>query len=316
MSDISTNERVTVIGSGLMGPGIACRAALAGHEVTLVDKDLTRLEKGKEKAFEYISDLVAGEIATAEQGEAARKLITGGESIEAACKNADLVIEAITENIAAKQSLFRDIDNWTNPDCLIASNTSGLSITEIGAEVTHKDRIATAHFWFPAHLVPLVEIVMSDKTTLQTAESMKRIFASWGKAPVIVKKDLPGQLANRILQAVIREALYIVESGLASAEDVDTAIKYGPGLRFPVWGPLEHIDAVGLDLALSVQDGVLPNLCNEVKAPRILRQLVDEGLKGYSTKQGVYDWSKKDMKALAANRDAFIMEMLKRNSGN
>jgi 3-hydroxybutyryl-CoA dehydrogenase len=128
--------------------------------------------------------------------------------------------------------------------------------------------------------------------------------------PVLVRRDLPGQLANRILQAVIREAIYIVESGLASAEDVDTAIKIGMGIRFPAWGPLEHIDAVGLDLALSVQRDVLPGLCNAIEPGQHLMKLVADGTLGYKTGRGFYDWREKDMQQLVARRDRFIIAAL------
>ena len=141
----------------------------------------------------------------------------------------------------------------------------------------HPERAVTAHFWYPAHLVPLVEVVMGDKTREETACFVKDEIASWGKKTVLVKKDLPGQLANRILQAVIREAVNIVQMGLASPEDVDTAVKAGMGIRFPVWGPLEHIDAVGLDLCSDVQDTVLPGLSARTDANPLMRKLAGEG---------------------------------------
>lgn len=305
-------DRVVIVGAGLMGPGIGCRAALAGHPVTLVDREMSIAESGAARARGHIDELVGGGLADPQAAKKASESFRVADSAEEACGNADLVIEAVSENLELKQALFEDLDTWTPPEGLIVSNTSGLSITEIARGVRRKNRIATAHFWFPAHLVPLVEIVMTDETTDETAERLKNLFTAWGKAPVVVRKDLPGQLANRILQAVIREAAYIVQEGLATAEDVDTAIKNGPGFRFPVWGPLEHIDAVGLKLALSVQDGVLPGLDNEGQAPEILRGFVDEGRDGYATGKGFYDWTVKDMEALAAERDAFIMEVLRR----
>jgi 3-hydroxybutyryl-CoA dehydrogenase len=210
-----------------------------------------------------------------------------------------------------KQALFRDLDTLLPPDVILASNTSGLQITRIAQDMTHPERALTAHFWFPPHLVPLVEVVMSEHTDPAMAEKMREILLSWAKVPVLVRRDLPGQLANRILQAVIREAVYIVESGLASAEDVDTAIKMGMGIRFPAWGPLEHIDAVGLDLALSVQRNVLPGLRNAAEPGQHLMKLVADGTLGYKTGQGFYDWREKDMQQLVARRDRFIVEALR-----
>jgi 3-hydroxybutyryl-CoA dehydrogenase len=186
-----------------------------------------------------------------------------------------------------------------------------LRITEIAKFTKHPERTATTHFWFPAHLVPLVEVVMGDKTDERIASRVKELLLKWNKAPVIVKKDLPGQLANRILQAMIREAIHIVQMGLATPEDVDTAVKMGMGIRMPVWGPLEHIEAVGLDLALSVQNSVLPGICNDLVPSTYLKELVTTGKLGYKTGAGFYDWSAKDMKALTEKRDIFIMNALR-----
>ena len=168
----------------------------------------------------------------------------------------------------------------------------------------------TTHFWFPAHLVPLVEVVIGEKTDPLIAEQVHKLLLNWNKAPVIVKKDFPGQLANRILQAVIRKSINIVQMGLASPEDVDTAIKMGMGIRFPVWGPLEHIDAVGLDLALSVQRDVLPGLLNSETPPDYLKEIVTHEDLGYKTGKGFYDWQVKDMDELASRRDQFIIGAL------
>lgn len=221
------------------------------------------------------------------------------------------VIESINENLSDKQALFQQIDEMTDPSVILTSNTSGLCITDIAAKVKHPGRTATTHFWFPGHLVPLVEIVIGQKTERPVADRLKTILLDWGKAPVIVKKDVPGQLANRILQAIIREAAYIVESGLATAEDVDTALKKGPGIRLPAWGPLEHIDAVGLDLAISVQNTVLPDLFNDPGPTRQFKDLVKDGNLGYKTRSGFYDWEKKDMDSLAQTRDQFVMQTLR-----
>jgi 3-hydroxybutyryl-CoA dehydrogenase len=235
-------------------------------------------------------------------------LLRGETNLEAAVKGSFLVIEAISENLADKQALFAKLDRFTAADVILTSNTSGLRITDIAGQVSRPERAVTTHFWFPGHLVPLVEIVMSAHTSPKIAESLRALFLRWGKAPVVVKKDLAGQLANRILQAIIREATHIVQSGLASPEDIDTAIKMGMGIRFPVWGALEHIDAVGLDLALSVQDQVLPGLYNSPEAAGFLKNLVGQGNLGYKTGKGFYNWQVKDMEALAAKRDRFIMK--------
>ena len=149
------------------------------------------------------------------------------DSLESALESARLVIEAIVEKLPAKQELFETMDALLPGEVPILSNTSGLRITDIAERVKQPERCLPAHFWYPGHLVPLVEVVMSDKSSLEIAEAVRDELNGWGKAAVVVHRDQPGQLANRILQAIMREAIDIVASGLASAEDVDTAIKMG-----------------------------------------------------------------------------------------
>ena len=305
-------KSVVVVGGGMMGCGIAAVASAAGNHVIVVETVESVRKRGVGRVQALHNELVEnGLLSTKACEEAARNIEFVGE-LESACSEAYFVIEAIIEDLAAKQKLFAQLDQILPIEVPIVSNTSGLRITDIGANVVNKGRIATAHFWFPAHIVPLVEIVMSDNgTTMQTAESIKRLLLSWGKSPVIVKRDLPGQLANRILQAMIREASAIVESGLASAEDVDTAIKMGLGIRLPVWGILEHCDGVGLDLIYKVQNSVLPSISASQKACDYVEQLYESGHLGYKTGSGFYDWSKKDMKKLEKLRNDFIMNAVK-----
>jgi 3-hydroxybutyryl-CoA dehydrogenase len=300
-------SKVVIIGAGMMGAGIAACSSLAGESTILVDTERSRVETGARRVVENIRQLSEAGVVNSEQANRASHLLQTDVDISTAITDADLIIEAITENLSAKQELFQKLDSIVDPSVIIASNTSGLRITDITRDVVHRERTATTHFWFPGHLVPLVEIVMSEYTTETTAETLRETLVRWGKAPVIVRKDFPGQLANRILQAVIREAINIVEIGLASPADVDTAIKAGMALRFPVWGPLEHIDAVGLDLALSVQRDVLPELRNETTPSDMLQALCAENKLGYKTGSGFYDWKKKDMSELAARRDEFII---------
>ncbi len=303
-------HKVTVVGAGLMGPGIAACAAVAGHPVTLIDRDEACAAAGVEKTRRNLEQLAGSGLIGVEEAAAASGRLAGTADLARGCKEASLVIEAIPEKLPEKQELFQRLDELLPAETVLTSNTSGLRITDIAARARHKERIATTHFWFPGHLVPLVEIVMSDQTGEDVAQRLYRLLKSWGKAPVLVRRDLPGQLANRIFQAVIREALNIVELGLASPEDVDTAIKMGMGIRFPVWGPLEHIDAVGLDLALSVQKDVLPGLDNRPEPPALLQRLVDGGALGYKSLRGIYDWKKKDLNELVARRDRFIIQTL------
>lgn len=302
---------VMVVGSGMMGSGIGAMSALAGNKTVLVDTSAERAENGRKKAIECIRLREENELNTHEEAEKAIELLsTSDDSIKTA-ENARLVIEAIIENVEAKQNLFAQLDAVLPVEVPICSNTSGLRITDISAKCVHPERTVTTHFWLPAHLVPLVEVVMGDKTDEAVAVAVRDELRKWKKAPVLVKRDLPGQLANRVFQAIIRESIDIVASGLASAEDVDTAISCGMAMRFPVWGPLKHLDAIGLNLGLSVQETVLPSICADKTANPYITELVEKGDLGAKTGKGFYDWSTRSIEDDMKKRDAFIIEAVK-----
>ena len=300
-------DTVIIIGSGLMGSGIAACSALAGNKTVLVDINPDQLDRGLAAAKANIGELLANGLADEAGAMKARELISVSSGYEAYSRSASMVIEAGVENLEVKQKLFARLDQVFPPEVPLLSNTSGLRITDIALLTEHPERTVTTHFWFPGHLVPLVEVVVGDRTDIEIASAVRDTLKSWGKAAVLVKRDLPGQLANRILQAVIREAMNIVEIGLADPEDIDTAVKMGMGIRMPVWGPLEHIEAAGLDLCLNVQRTVLPEISSRTTPSPVMETLVEEGNLGYKTGSGFYDWSVKDMDELAKRRNDFII---------
>ncbi len=301
-----------VVGAGMMGSGIGAMAALAGHPVTLVDLYEEQAAKGIEKALECIRLREEQELATHEEARKAAGLFKVGTDIEAEADQAFLVIEAIVEKLEAKQKLFQRLDQVLPREVPICSNTSGLRITEISRLCTCcPERTMTTHFWLPAHLVPLVEVVMGEKTEEGAAVMVRDELKKWKKSPVLVRRDLPGQLANRVFQAIIREAIDIVASGLATAEDVDTAIAAGMAMRFPVWGPLKHLDAIGTDLGLAVQETVLPDICARRHAGDYIRQMVADGHLGAKTGKGFYDWTEREIGDDMKKRDQFIIEACK-----
>ena len=310
--ETEARDAVLIYGSGTMGCGIASCAALAGEPVILFDVNVATAQKSIVRVREILDYMHSQGLCGKEEVTKAAERVSSAEDLESIRSRVKVVIEAVYENMLLKQDIFTHLDDIFPPEIPILSNTSGLRITDIAAKTKHPERTLTTHFWLPANLIPLVEIVIGEQSSPELAEKIKKYLTSWGKKPVIVKRDIPGQLANRILQAVIREAVNIVEIGLASAEDVDTSIKMGMALRFPVWGPLEHIDAVGFDICESVQNTVLPEITDRKNASPLFANMRREGNLGHKTGKGFYDWSKKDMDSLVKKRNEFIIHALKK----
>jgi 3-hydroxybutyryl-CoA dehydrogenase len=302
-----------VIGTGMMGPGIALTLALGGVRTTLVSRGVESAERGLAKARQLADPELVGE----SEAETAIQLLAGSTAFDETVGAADLIVESGPENLVWKQELFARLDTLAPQTAILASNTSGLSITAIAASCARPERVLTTHFWNPPHLMPLVEIVKGEKTSQAAANAVRDLMAACGKTPVIVKKDRPGQLGNRLQEALIREAANIVAEGIADAEDVDTVAKNSFGLRMPVYGILEHQDIVGLDMGLSILEYVTRDLYNEPRAPQIYRDLVARGDLGARTGRGFYDWSRKSADEVKARRDQFLAKMMKerRQSG-
>lgn len=298
-----------VIGTGMMGPGIALNLALGGVRSVILSRTEEGAAKGLRAALAQLWLLEENGLADTSW---ARENISASAGLKAAVADADIVVESAPESMEFKQDLFAYLDKIVKPGAVLASSTSGLSISAIASKCARPERVLTTHFWNPPHLMPLVEIVCGEKTDPELALAVKELLARCGKVPVLVKKDRPGQLGNRMQMALVREAVNIVQEGIAAAEDVDLAVKTGFGMRLPVYGVLEHQDIVGLDLGCTVVDYVTRDLNNEPGAPRLMRELIARGDLGVKTGQGFYDWKKKDAAAVKARRDQFLLEFLKR----
>ncbi len=298
-----------VIGTGMMGPGIAVTLALGGVRATILSRSEENREAGLRKAHSQLAALVENRIVEESRAGEARSLLGASTAFDEAISAVDLVVESAPENMAFKKELFTRMDSIARPEVVLATNTSGLSVTEIASACQRPERVLTTHFWNPPFVMPLVEIVRGEKTSAEVVESIRALLARCGKTAVVVKKDRPGQLGNRLQMALWREAVNIVAEGIADAEDVDLAAKMGFGIRLPVYGIFEHADAVGLATVLDIMNYVSQDLYREPKAPELLHRLVAEGRLGAKAGQGFYDWSKKDIAAVLARRDAFVLQM-------
>jgi 3-hydroxybutyryl-CoA dehydrogenase len=304
-------RNAAVVGTGMMGPGIAVTLAQGGVRTKLVSRTAEGAAAGLEKARALARLLETEQLADSGSANRVAALVSATADFESAVAPADLVIESAPEDMQFKQDLFARMDALARPGAVLASNTSGLSITAIAARCRFPERVLTTHFWNPPHLVPLVEVVKGEKTSDEAALAIHSLLAACGKVPVLVRKDRPGQLGNRLQMALVREAINIVQEGIADAEDVDTASKCGFGMRLPVYGILEHMDAVGLDFSMSVLDYVSRDLSDVKGTPPLARDLIARGDLGPKTGHGFHDWTRKDIVQVRARRDQFLIEFLR-----
>ena len=299
-----------------MGPGIALTLARGGVRTTLLSRTPAGAERGLEAARAHASRLASEGLVSAAEAEDAGALLDASTDADAAFARVDLVVESAPEEMGFKQQLFARMDAVAGPEAVLASNTSGLSITAIASLCRRPQRVVTTHFWNPPHLMPLVEIVLGDKTDPAVAEALRELLAACGKVPVIVRKDRPGQLGNRLQMALVREAIHIVSEGIADAEAVDLVAKNGFGLRLPAYGIFEHQDIVGLDLGMAVLDYVSRDLDGTRGTPDYARELMGRGEKGAAAGKGFHDWSVKSQEEVKRRRDEFVIRVLRsRNTG-
>lgn len=294
-----------------MGPGIALTLSLAGLPATIVSRSAMGAERGLRSALRQLELLEENQLVSRQQVAFSRAQLASSSALEKEVAKADLIVESAPEDLAFKQQLFARLDALAPPTAVLASNTSGLSITAIAANCQRPERILTTHFWNPPHLMPLVEIVLGQATDPELAAAVKELLAAAGKTPVLVQKDTPGQLGNRLQMALVREAAHIVAEGIATAEEVDLAARMGFGLRLPMYGILEHQDLVGLDMALAIVDYVAKDLNAAPHAPPLLQQLVVQGDLGAKSGRGFHDWPPGKAEKVKARRDGFVLEVLR-----
>jgi len=284
--------RITVIGAGLMGHGLAQVFALGGHDVAIYDSFAASLETVRDRIAANLRDLGDDPGAV----ERVRPIRDLAESL----RDADYVVEAVSEDLPLKQKLFGEIEKHVRDDTILASNTSVIPITDIMRGLRHRARALGTHWWNPPFLVPLVEVIGTEWTAPSVIDQTMKLHSAVGKTPAHVKKDVPGFIGNRLQHALWREAISLVEHGICDAETVDTVIKAAFGRRLAVLGPLENADMVGTDLTLAIHKTVLPAIDSTPGPSLYLHKLVAGGRLGFKSGEGFRKWTPEQQAALRA----------------
>jgi 3-hydroxybutyryl-CoA dehydrogenase len=273
----------------MVGHGLALHFAKAGYQVSLYSRTQQTLDKAVESIRADLPALVQDQANVADEIEKVTGRIKTTRNMDEALADAPVIIESVAEDLKVKQDLFKELDQICPRDVILATNTSVISITAIASKARNRDRIVGTHFWFPPYLIPLVEVVKGKDTSDGTMEITYQFMKKAGKYPIKCLKDVPGFVANRLQHALWREAISIVERGIADAATVDDAIKQSFGIRIPVLGPIENADMVGLDLTLAIHNTVLQDLEASPKPSSLLKDKVRKGELGFKSGKGFYD---------------------------
>ena len=280
-------NNITVIGAGTMGNGIAHTFAQYGYKVNLVDISQDSLDKGMATIKKNLDRLLTKEKITNEKLTETLNNITCFTDLKSGVENAELVVEAATENIDLKLKIFADMDKYTNANCILATNTSSISITKIAAVTENPDKVIGMHFMNPVPIMKLVEIIRGYSTSDAVCTEIMEVSKSLNKVPVEVN-DYPGFVANRILMPMINEAIITLNEGVAGVEEIDTVMKLG--MAHPM-GPLQLADFIGLDVCLAIMNVLKDGLGNDKYAPcPLLVNMVTAGKLGVKSGEGFYSW--------------------------
>jgi 3-hydroxybutyryl-CoA dehydrogenase len=303
---------VACLGTGTMGHGVAFLAAKAGNKVRMFGRSGESLRRGFDSIDRAIRLYEDNGLLPAGAGAALRARITGVTTIAEAVSGADLVMESVAEDLEIKHSVYREAEKHCPEKAVMATDTSGLAPSEIAGALKNPERFCAIHFFTPPYLMPTVEICPAPKTH----PSVLRAGAAWveaiGNVPIVLTREVPGFIINRIQTACVREALHIVEQGWASPETVDKAVSHSLGRRYSATGPLESADMGGLD----VFDPLLDELGEHLyagKSPRILKDLVRRGHFGLKSGKGIYDWSSERIQDKRNRRERALINFLRQD---
>lgn len=303
-------KKVLVVGAGTMGYSLALTFAKGGFDVFLVDRESQVLLSAGKLIDSALETLRQADLITEEETSQVISRIKTSTNLEAAAREADLVIESVTENAAIKKDVFHLLDMHCPKHTILTSNTSYLNIFDI-TETSRPDKVLIAHWFTPPHIIPLVEIVTGDKASPETVKTVKEVLEKIGKKPIVMERYIPGFLVNRIQRAIQREAFYLLENNYASIEDIDTAVKASLGIRLPIVGVLQTMDFSGLDLIATSRKNTPIELAPYYGVPKIVEQKVKKGELGVKTSKGLYDYSGKSTEEILRERDLKYLKILR-----
>jgi 5-formyl-3-hydroxy-2-methylpyridine 4-carboxylic acid 5-dehydrogenase len=288
--------KIAIIGMGSMGPGMAARLARGGHEVTAND-----LAPAAMKRAEELQPMIAAALdglGVEDKGQPVRFVPDLAEAVE----GADLVIENVPENIEVKASVYAQLATLTGTGTVIASDTSGIPITTLQAHVQDPARFVGMHWSNPPHIVPMIEVIGGAQTAPETVAFIRDLILSLDLLPVVLKKDVPGFVENRVLYALLRECVDLVDRGVIEAEDLDTCVNWGIGFKLAAIGPMRLLDMAGLDIYQSVASFLNEELCNRADVSPMVAEATVKGDLGMKTGQGLFAYTAEDLATLPVAR--------------
>lgn len=292
-------SRAALIGLGTMGPGIAGRLARGGIDVVAYDVSPAAIERSRSLLDTVNGVLDRLQIAAPEKGPGK---IAFTSSLAEAVADAELVIENVPEDMALKAEVFRAIDPLIAPGVIVASDTSGIPITKLQAFLSHPGRMVGMHWSNPPHIIPMIEVIAGELTEASTVAAIRDLIRGIGLLPVVVKKDLPGFVENRVLYALLREAVDLVERGVIEPEDLDTCVSWGIGYKLAVIGPMALLDMAGLDIYKSVSSFLNEDLCDRKGLAPVVAAKIAANKLGLKTGEGMYHYEPGAIPALQAER--------------
>ena len=310
MKKCSDINNIVLAGAGVMGISFAQIFAMNGFAVTLYDISEDILRKAKERIGKGLETMAQEGAIDTKDLETISARVSVTTSKECFCE-ADFILEAIIEKMDIKHSFYEEVSLLAGPDAIIASNTSGMSITEIAKAVKDPSRFAGMHWVNPPHLVPLVEVIAGEKSSPEVVDTIYALAERIHQKPIKVYKDPAGFILNRLQYAVIREACNCVQQGYASIEDVDNVMKYGLGMRYACIGPFETMDLGNLGTFYNVSSYMMKELCNDTEVPELIRKMHDEGKLGVVNGAGFYDYSGDKAEAAIKKRDKMFLKLSK-----